>query len=173
MAASANTDAIAHLTKGIELIASLPETSERIAREIDFRLALGAPLTAIRGWASGDTEAAYTRARELCAGAGEAPELFRSLVGLWLYHLMEPDLEAASELSQQLFNLAAKLGSDDFRLLAELVALCTCFISGRYTSVPSHAAQVRALYDSERHRGPKIYMVDPAMGALTVESLAL
>ena len=52
MAASANADAIAHLTKGLELIGSLPESSERISREIDFRLALGTPLTATRGWGS-------------------------------------------------------------------------------------------------------------------------
>ena len=173
MAASANAEAIAHLTKGLELIDSLPESSERIAREIDFRLALGAPLAAVRGWGSVEAEAAYTRAKVLCAGAGETPELFRSLVGLWTYHVVRPDLETASELSRQLFNLAAKLGSDDFRLLAELIACATCFWSGRYTSVPSHAAQVRLLYDPERHRGPKIFMVDPAIAALRFETLAL
>src|SRR6516164_5325605 len=87
MAASANAEAIAHLTKGLELIASLPESSERISREIDFRLALGPPLIATQGQGSVAVGAAYTRARELCAGAGETPELFRSLVGLWMYHL--------------------------------------------------------------------------------------
>ena len=173
MAASANAEAIAHLTKGLELIDSLPESSERISREIDFRLALGTPLTAIRGWGSVEAQAAYTRAKELCAGAGETPELFRSLVGLWVYHLVQPDLETASELSRELFNLAAKLGSDEFRLLAEYAACVTCCWSGRYTSVLSHAARVRVLYDPERHRGPKIYMMDPAMAALAFESLAL
>src|SRR5207245_7151694 len=44
MAASANAEAIAHLTRGLELIGSLPESSERISREIDFRLALGTPV---------------------------------------------------------------------------------------------------------------------------------
>ena len=44
MAASANAEAIAHLTKGLELINSLPESPERISREIDLRLALGTPL---------------------------------------------------------------------------------------------------------------------------------
>ena len=109
----------------------------------------------------------------MCAGAGETPELFRSLVGLWVYHLVQPDLETASELSQELFNLAAKLRNDDFRLLAELVACSTCWVSGRYTSAVSHSAQVRVLYDAERHRGPKIFMTDPAMTALTFESVAL
>ncbi len=173
MAASANAEAIAHLTKGLELTASLPESPERISREIDFRLALGAPLIASRGWGSVEAEAAYARAKELCTGAGETPELFRSLVGLWMYYLVQPDMETASELSRELFNLAAKLRSDEFRLLAEYVACHTCCFSGRYTSVPSHAARVRVLYDPERHRGPKIFMGDPAMWALDLESLAL
>ena len=108
MAASANADAVAHLTKGLELIASFPESAERISREIDFRLALGAPLTAMRGWGSVEAQAAYTGAKELCAGAGETPEFFRSLVGLWAYHLNQPDLETASELSRELFQPRSK-----------------------------------------------------------------
>ena len=172
MAASANAEAIAHLTRGIELIGSLPESAERISREIDFRLALGTPLTAIRGYGSVEAQAAYTRAKELCAGAGDTPALFRSLVGLFVYHVLQPDLPTASELSQQLFNLAAKLGNDEFRLLAEYVACFTCWAFGRYTSVLSHAGQVQVLYDPERHRGPKIFVIDPAMAALTFELLA-
>ena len=103
----------------------------------------------------------------------ETPQLFRSLVGLWLYHLTRPDLETASALSRELFTLAAKLGSNEFRLLAELVACVTCWHSGRYTSVLPHAARVLVLYDPERHRGPKIYMMDPAIDALALKSLAL
>ena len=49
MAASANAEAIAHLTRGLELIGSLPESPERISREIDFRLALGPPLLPYEG----------------------------------------------------------------------------------------------------------------------------
>jgi class 3 adenylate cyclase/predicted ATPase len=173
MAASANAEAIAHLTKGLELIDSLPESAVRISREIDFRLALGAPLAAMRGWGAVEAKAAYTRAKELCTGAGDTPELFRSCVGLWNCHLNQADLETASELSRELFNLAAKLGSDEFRLLAGYAACVTCCRSGRYASVLSHAARVRDLYDPEYHRGPKIYTIDPAMAALAYESLAL
>jgi hypothetical protein len=85
----------------------------------------------------------------------------------------QPDMETASELSRELFNLAAKLGSDEFCLLTELVACITCWNSRRYASVPSRAGRARALYDPERHRGPKISWIDPAMLALTTESLAL
>jgi predicted ATPase len=160
------------LTRGLELIDTLLDSSERISREIDFRLALGNALTATRGWGSVEPQAAYTRAKELCAGAGETPELFHSLVGLWVVHLCRPDLQTASELSRELFNLAEKLGSDDFRLLAESCASWTCFHSTRYTSALSHAAQALVLYDPERHRGPKIWNVDLAMAALTCEANA-
>jgi predicted ATPase len=173
MAASANAEAIAHLTKGLELIDSLPASSERISLEIDFRLALGTPLFATQGHTSVEAQAAHTRAKELCAGAGDTPELFHSLVGLWNYYSTRPDQETASELSRELFNLAAKLGSDEFRLLAELAACINCYHSGRYTSAPSHAARVRVLYDPERHRGAKIWNVDPAMQVLGFESQAL
>jgi predicted ATPase len=173
VAASANADAIAHLTKGLELIDSLPESSERISREIDFRLLLGPPLTAVHGWGSVETEAAYTRAKELCAGAGDTPELFRSLMGLWIMHLCRPDMETASERSRELFKLATKLRNDEFRLLAEHVACVTCCWSAQYTSALSHAAEVRVLYDPQRHRGPKIFMIDLAIAALAMESLAL
>jgi predicted ATPase len=82
-------------------------------------------------------------------------------------------METASELSRELFNLAAKLASGEFRLLVEYVVGVTCYHSGRYTSMLSHAARVRVLYDPERHRGPKIWAIDPAMGALAIESQAL
>jgi hypothetical protein len=94
-------------------------------------------------------------------------------MGLWVYRLSQPNIETASEISRELLDLAAKLGGDEFRLLAEFAAFFTCWWSGRYASVPPHAAQVRLLYDPERHRGPKIYPMDPAMAVLAFESVAL
>jgi predicted ATPase len=37
----------------------------------------------------------------------------------------------------------------------------------------SHARQVLAIYDPEHHRGPKAFMADPAMVAMSVESISL
>src|SRR5207244_5930287 len=39
---SAHVEAIAHLRQGLELLATLPETPERIRREVDMLIALGA-----------------------------------------------------------------------------------------------------------------------------------
>jgi predicted ATPase len=57
MAASVNAEAIVHLKRGLELIASLPASAERSSREFDFRFSLGPPLIATQGWGSAEAEA--------------------------------------------------------------------------------------------------------------------
>ena len=81
MAASANADAIAHLTKGLELINSLPESSERISREIEFRLALGNPLTAIRGYRSSRRRPPTPVPRSCVRAPATPPSSFAALWG--------------------------------------------------------------------------------------------
>src|SRR5262249_6878894 len=46
---SAHVEAISHLTKGLELLATLPETPQRLQREVDMLIALGASLIAAKG----------------------------------------------------------------------------------------------------------------------------
>jgi predicted ATPase len=82
---SANREAITHLTKGLELLATLPDTPERASREVVLQLALGPPLIATKGM-SPEVLRAYSRAREICKETGEAEELvFRATWGLWTH----------------------------------------------------------------------------------------
>jgi predicted ATPase len=176
VAASANLEAIIHLKRGLELIASLPASAERSSRELDFRFALGAPLIATQGWGSVESEANYARAKVLGSEIGESAELFRSLVGLWVYEVTRadrPDAGRPLEASQELLTLAAKLGGDDVSLLAEYSGFVSCHWAGRFTETCLHAAQVLGIYDPEHHRGPKVFMADPAMIALSFESMSL
>jgi predicted ATPase len=49
---SANREAITHLSKGLEILASLPNTPERSHQELTLELALGSPLIATEGMSS-------------------------------------------------------------------------------------------------------------------------
>src|SRR5262245_29141108 len=49
---SAYLEAIAHLTKGLEVLATLPDTPERTRHELDVQLALGPALMISKGWAA-------------------------------------------------------------------------------------------------------------------------
>src|SRR4029077_5532135 len=62
---SANEEAIGHLRRALDLVATLSETRERHQMELGLQMAIGAPLTAARGWAHPEYEGAFARAREL------------------------------------------------------------------------------------------------------------
>ena len=59
---SAHTDAIAHLTRALTLLAALPETPERIQQELVLQATLGPALMAIKGFAAPEVAHAYARA---------------------------------------------------------------------------------------------------------------
>ena len=64
--ASANPEAIAHLTTGLDLLAGLPAGPERAGQELQFRLALGPAYMAIRGYAARRGRGLVTSARGSC-----------------------------------------------------------------------------------------------------------
>ena len=99
---SANLEAIGHLTKGLEVLITLPDTPDRTRQELDLQTALGPALRAIKGWSSPEAAQAYTRARELCQQVGETPQLFPVLFGLWTSSIVRPEFQTARELGEQL-----------------------------------------------------------------------
>ena len=79
---SAYLEAISHLTTGIELLKTLPETPERTQQALTLYIALGAALLMTKGQAAPEVEHAYIQARALCQQVGETPELVPVLFGL-------------------------------------------------------------------------------------------
>ena len=53
---SAYVEAVAHLTKGLELLQTLPDTPERTQQELALQLTLSGPLMAIKGFAVPEVE---------------------------------------------------------------------------------------------------------------------
>jgi class 3 adenylate cyclase/predicted ATPase len=110
---SANAEAISHLATGLELLNSQPETPDRIQQELALQLALGTPLIAIKGFGSLEVGKVYARARELCQHAGEAPQLFPVLWGLWVFYTARAEHAVARELAEQCLRLAEAAGDPD------------------------------------------------------------
>jgi len=72
---SAYLEAISHVTTGIELLTTLPETLDRTQQALSLHIVLGAALQMTKGLAAPEVEHAYTQARALCQQVGETPEL--------------------------------------------------------------------------------------------------
>ena len=83
---SAYVEAISHITKGLELLKTLPDTPGCTQQELTLQIALGAPLRATKGMAAPELERGYARARKLCQQTGETPQLFPVLWGLWGFY---------------------------------------------------------------------------------------
>ena len=62
----ANQEAIRLLTRGLELLTTLPDTPERSQQELILQTTLGPALIATRGYAAPDVAQTYARARDLC-----------------------------------------------------------------------------------------------------------
>src|SRR5262245_9821510 len=73
---SAHMEAIAHLRQGLALLQTLPETPERVQREVDVLLALGASLLATTGYGTPEVAQTYRRAHHLCHHLAEPQQLF-------------------------------------------------------------------------------------------------
>ena len=72
---AAYLEAIAHLKRGLALIQAMPETRERLRREIAIRVAMGVPLANTESAGSPVVGENYRRARTLCETMGARAEL--------------------------------------------------------------------------------------------------
>jgi predicted ATPase len=145
-------EAIARLTKGLELLSILPESPERTRQELELQLTLGPALMATKGPAAPEVGKAYTRALDLCRHIGETPRLFPVLRGLWEFHQMQGEYQTARGLGEQLLRLAQSLQDTVLLLVAHQVLGETLFWLGEFAAAREHAEQGIALYDPQQHR---------------------
>ena len=149
---SAYVEAVAHLTKGLEVLKALPDTPERVQQELRLQLALGAPLIATKGYASPEVEKSLTRARELCQQMGETPELFSVLGGLLTFYANRGEWQTAHKLGEQLFNLAQSAQDPNLLMVGHTALGTTLFRFGELVPAREHLEQSLALYDPQQHR---------------------
>lgn len=144
---SANVEAIAHLSKGLELVGTLPDAPEHLEEELALRLAIGGPLIATRSEAANEVERTYSRAWALCDQLGRSAELFPVLRGLWNCFLLRSDLQRARDLAERLVVLADEQG-ELRRALARRARGTTLFFLGRFSDAAAALDEGIAIDDA-------------------------
>jgi TOMM system kinase/cyclase fusion protein len=171
---SAYLEAIAHLTKGLEVLRTLPDTPKRTQQELDLQTALGPVLMATKGFAAVEVEAAYARARELCRQVGKTPQLFPVLHGLWRVYNMRAEFQTARELGEQLLALAEGVRDSALLLEAHRALGQTLFWLGETALSRAHMEQGMALYDFQQHHSHTLlYGQDPGVVCQSFAAWAL
>jgi predicted ATPase len=147
----AHAEAISHFTTALDLLTTLPDTPERVRRELPLQLTLAASLQVTKGPSAPEVGHAYTRAQALCQQGGNAQQRFAVLRGLWLLHHVQADLAAARETGEQLLIMAEQ--SQDSALLVEARRTLgsTLLWQGEFPLACRHLEQAVALYDPQQH----------------------
>jgi len=145
------TEAITHFTTALELLKSLPDGRERIQQEVVLRTALGPALFTALGFGHAQVENCYKRARELCGQLGETPRLFPVIRGLWLLHVVRGQNRTASQLAQQLLDLAQCQPDSALSLEAHYAMGLTSLNLGQLLESQGHFEQSIALYNPHKH----------------------
>jgi predicted ATPase len=135
---SAYQEAIQHLTHGLTLLSTLPETPARAQQELNLQIALGPALMNTKGQAAPEVERAYARTRELCQQVGDTPQLFPVLWGLWSFHHTGGKLQTARELGEHLLSLSHRIQDSSLRLEAHRALGGTLVYLGEFAAAMEH-----------------------------------
>jgi predicted ATPase len=148
---SAHAEAISHFTKAIELVNTLPDTTDRAQTELALHVALGPALMVTKGFAAPEVERVYRRALALCRQEEETPRLFPVLRGLWEFYELRAELHTARELANKLINVAERVQDQALLLVANDALGDTSLWLGEFDRASEHAERGIRLYQRTQH----------------------
>jgi class 3 adenylate cyclase/predicted ATPase len=155
-ARSAMAEAAAQFQKGLDQLALLPDTSERRRRELEFRIALGAVLTAVKGFGAPESGDSYARARALWEQLGSPSEFVHIPFGQSRYYAARGEMDLALRLDEDLLRLSHQRNDSGGLILSNLSIGRNLMFVGKFSSSRLHLEEVIALYDPMSH-GPLVH----------------
>jgi predicted ATPase len=149
---SANADAVAYFTRGLDIVATLSEGADRERHELALLLALGPAIQAMKGLGAPEAERVFARARELSERLDEPAAAFQALWGHWMVSTGLGRVEPGRRIGSELLRLAERTNDRALELEAHHAMWATSFWLGELTAVQKHAERGMTLYDPEQHR---------------------
>ena len=170
----ANVEAMRHLTKALEAVTTLPDSTARTQQELLLQITLAPAWIAVKGYAAPEVGQAYSRAYDLCHQLDDPPQLPTVLVGLWLFSLLRVELDKARELGERLLSLGRHTGDPVILLSAHYALGGTLAFLGELGPAREHLERCIALYDPLAHRSLAfLYGDDPRVACLVFRAWCL
>lgn len=145
------TEAVAHLNKGLDLVAVLPSSADRDGKELGLRTLLGRAWIGLRGWASQEVGDTLYPALGLANALRRNDALVPTLFGLWANTFTTGRVAESLRWFTQTLDAAAAYDDPALHILGHYTALVNYSYLGDLISARQHGDQVLALYDEERH----------------------
>ena len=170
----ASQEAAALASRGLELLAGLPDTPDRARQMLALEIILSVSLAATKGWAVAEVEAAYERARTLCDQIGEPSQRFRVLAGMWRVNLVHARLRTAVEMGRELLRLAVALGDEALQVEAHHALSYPLNHCGEHVAASEHATRGLTLYDPHHFYSNSLLLTqDPGVECYSQSARAL
>jgi predicted ATPase len=167
-------DALAYLSRGQELLRTMPETPERAQQELALHMTLGPVLTATQGYGTPAVRATYARAHALCQQVEDLEQRFWVLWGLQIFYRVRAELQTAWELGAQLLSLAQCQHEPTLLVEAHYALGSTGFWQGELLAARVHLEQSLEIYSPQQHYAQSIRRgSDPRVGCLATLALTL
>ncbi|MGA7490068.1 MAG: hypothetical protein WBW74_24360, partial [Xanthobacteraceae bacterium] len=163
---SANLEAIVQFQKALEFLELLPNSPQRMSKELEIQLALGLCFIAVRGYSADDTRKSFEHARSLSAELGEPRKEIQATFGLWGHHWMRARHDQALKLGGTLLAKAEQLADPLSLSVGHRVLGSTLFTLGDFARARTHLEQAVALGEQAAgEEAPLSYAVDPRIAA--------
>jgi DNA-binding winged helix-turn-helix (wHTH) protein/tetratricopeptide (TPR) repeat protein len=164
MQRSAYREAAALSRRGLDLLATLPDTPERTRQELWLYITMGVPLIATEGYAAPGVGDVYRAARRLCDRLGDTPEISQVLWGLWTFHALKAELSIAHEIAREFLRLAERLHYPGLAVRGHWAMEITSTHQGEFALALEHFDRALELFEPEHHRGDALrYALDPGV----------
>jgi predicted ATPase len=147
---SAMAEAIAQLTKGLELLTGLPDSASRQRQELELQIALGRALIVAQGFAAPAVGETYARARALCDRLDRPPEIVPVLYGQCVYHLIRGQLSPARKIAADLLQRGEDGADAAITVMGHRLSGVACFYLGELLASRAHLEQALARFDPAR-----------------------
>ncbi|TMK52894.1 MAG: zinc-ribbon domain-containing protein [Alphaproteobacteria bacterium] len=174
MARSGHSEAIRHFSVALDLLTRLGEKPDRAAKELEICVKLGPALMMVKGPASPEADAIYSRAVALETGE-ESSARFKALWGRCYCSMASGRLSEAAADAEELFAFAQRLGADDLVLEGHHAKWSASLWCGSLAAVDEHSQEGISRYDCTRHHALAFTFSghDPGVCARGVKAISM
>ncbi|MFN2166518.1 MAG: ATP-binding protein, partial [Anaerolineae bacterium] len=170
---NAHQEALTHLTMGLDLLRTLPDSLEQEQQELDLQIALGLAWIGPVGYGP-EAQEAFTRAAELCRQLGKASQLCQVVGHLATRHYVGGEHRRARQLAEEALSIAERVREPLLLEEAHWRLGFILFALGEYSEAHSQLQQVISFSEPEQHQLVLgIHPVDPRASALAYDACCL
>ncbi|MGD2144417.1 MAG: BTAD domain-containing putative transcriptional regulator [Anaerolineae bacterium] len=154
---SAYHEAIAHLTRGLALLKSLPDCRgeddrlDRAHQELAFQMSLGIAWTGGSGTQAPEVRSAYTEARELCKQTGTTSQLCQVLGELSVHYYVRAEHRRALEMAGEALGIAQQAKDPLLAAVCHWYMGIVLFSLGEYKGARAHLQETISFYEPQQH----------------------